>query len=307
MSGIAVVVVSFNTREVLRACLESLRAAEVLEIVVVDNGSTDGSVEMVRRDFPRVRLVEAANRGYGAAGNLGFRATTSEYVLLLNSDTVVEEGGIEALGEYLDQQPRAAVVGPRLRNPDGSLQPSCSAFLGTFRLTLEKSPLGKLLAHLPWIRNNVLLLWSPHDRARRVPWVLGAALAVRRSAFEAIGGFDESYFMYAEEADLCYRLRREGWETHFAPVTDIVHLGGASTAPLGPEMEVQRIVSAVRFYRRHYHRAHRELLVVMIKAAAVLRLLSAHVRRVASLQSDRVRIREQAAARRHIYEALRRL
>jgi GT2 family glycosyltransferase len=303
----AVVVVSFNTRDVLRDCLRSVVAAAPAEIIVIDNGSTDGSAEMVRRQFTGVRLVEAENRGYGAGANLGVRLSSAEYVLVLNSDTLLTDNAIPALGRYLDVNPRAGVAGPRLRNADGSLQPSCSAFLGTFRLALEKSPLARPLARVPAVRERLFLVHSSHDRPRRVPWVVGAALAIRRSAFEAIHGFDESFFMYAEEVDFCYRLGRSGWETHFAPVTDIVHLGAASTIAYGSAMDTRRITSAVQFYRRHYGPVRQGVLLLMIKAAALLRLLGAHLNRLATGAGAHDQANARVAALRSTYAALKRL
>src|SRR5262249_11131009 len=150
------------------------------------------------------------------------------YVLLLNSDTLLAPGALAALAQYLDAHPRAAIAGPRLRNADGSLQPSCHPFLGTMQSFLEKSVVARALARLPVVRDHYLLVNSSHAAPRVVPWVLGAALAIRRSAFDQVGGFDESFFLYAEEVDLCYRLKAAGWEVHFAPVTDVVHVGGAS-------------------------------------------------------------------------------
>jgi GT2 family glycosyltransferase len=308
LGRMAVVVVSFNTRDVLRDCLQSVVAAAPAEIIVVDNGSMDGSADMVRQEFPGVRLVEAENRGYGAGANLGVRSSSSEYVLVLNSDTLLMDNAIPALGRYLDENLRAGVAGPRLRNADGSLQPSCSAFLGTFRLALEKSPLARPLTRVPGVRDRLLLRHSSHDHPRRVPWVVGAALAIRRSAFEAVDGFDESFFMYAEEVDLCYRLSRRGWETHFAPVTDVVHLGGASTAAYGSAMDTRRVISSVQFYRRHYGPVRQGVLLLLIKAAAILRLLRAHLHRLAPKHSGaRDQARARIAALRSTYAALKRL
>ncbi|HYO15860.1 MAG TPA: glycosyltransferase family 2 protein [Thermoanaerobaculia bacterium] len=202
----AVAVVGYNTRDDLRACLESVRSEAPGEVIVADNGSTDGSVAMVRSGFPEVRLlVDESNPGYGAAANRAVAAAACPYVLLLNADTRVTPGTLRALAAYLDEHPRAGVVGPRLVNPDGTLQVSCFPFIGTLRLMLEKTPAARWLARVPVLRDRWLLSHSLHDRPRVVPWVLGAALALRREAFETIGGFDTSFFMYSEEIDLCWR------------------------------------------------------------------------------------------------------
>ncbi|MGH7517659.1 MAG: glycosyltransferase family 2 protein [Gemmatimonadales bacterium] len=274
MTRMAVAVVSYNARDDLLACIRSIRRAATPPppTVVVDNGSTDGGPALVRAEFPDAEVVvDSANRGYGAAANLGARRSHTPYLLVLNSDTVVAPGTLDALSDYLDAHPRVAIAGPRLRSPDGTLEPSCHPPLGTLRSVLEKSSLGRAIARVPGVgRHWALLTWA-HDRARPVPWLTGAALAVRRSAFDAVGGFDEGYFMYAEEADLCWRCRKAGWEVHFAPVTEVIHRGGASTAPLRGAMALQKIRSAIRFYRRHYAPPRAALLVLGIRTAMLFR------------------------------------
>ena len=245
MPRIAVAIVNYNTVGYLRDCLETARAAGAEEIVLRDSGSTDGSVEMVRRDFPEVRVLEARdNPGYGAASNQAIAACGAPYVLLLNSDTLLARDTLHLLADYLDAHPNAAIVGPRLHNTDGSLQRSAHGFPRpmTFR---------PVVRHIPGLRDRSLLTW-PHDRPRVVQWVKGAALAIRRTAFDRVGGFDPEFFMYFEETDLCYRLIEAGWEIHFTPATTIVHKGGASTDQVRAEMAVQFLASMRQFYRRHY-------------------------------------------------------
>lgn len=278
-ASMAVAVVNHNTRELLRECLESVRAESPGEIVVADTGSGDGSAEMVRREFPEmVLLAGEGNPGFGAAANRAVAACSAPFVLLLNADTRVGAGTIQSLARYLRRNPRAAVAGPRLVNPDGSLQVSCFPFLGTLQLMLEKTPAARWLARVPFLRNHWLLSCSGHDRPRVVPWVLGAAMAVRREAFEAVGGFDPAYFMYSEEIDLCYRLKAAGWETHFTPVGLVVHAGGASTGQRRPEMAVRRVASSKLFYRRHYSRPRVLALEAMIGAAMAGRLVRDRLR-----------------------------
>jgi N-acetylglucosaminyl-diphospho-decaprenol L-rhamnosyltransferase len=276
-SEIAVVLVSHDTREALLAALASVRAdaaagIEGVEVIVVDNASTDGSAAAVRRAFPEVGVLESPdNAGYGAAANRGIAACSAPYVLLLNSDTVVRPGTLRALAGYLERHPRAGLAGPRLENPDGTLQRSCFAFLGTARMAVEKSRLGRWLGAIPVLRERWLVHHGPYDRPRTAPWVLGAALALRRAAFDAVGGFDPGFFLYGEEVDLCFRLWQAGWEVHFAPVATVVHLGGASTAAARREMEVRRVESARRFYRRHYPPARAARLDRLIRLAMRMR------------------------------------
>lgn len=273
MTPIAVAVVSFNTREHLRVCLRSARADGAAELVVADNGSLDGSAEMVRWEFPEARLlVDPSNPGYGAAANRAIAATTTPYALLLNADTRLDPGALRSLVAYLDAHPEVAIAGPRLTGADGALQPSCRPFLGTIQLAFEKTPLGPLLARLPMVGDRLLLHHWRHDRPRAVPWVLGAALAIRRLAFDAVGGFDPAFFLYAEEVDLCYRLAAAGWETHFTPAATVLHEGGASTGACRPEMEACRVASARLFYRRHYSRPRAAALSALIACAMLARL-----------------------------------
>ncbi len=263
---VAVAVVSYNTREVLRACLASVMADAPGEVLVVDNGSTDGSVEMVRTAFPTVRLIEdPSNPGYGAGANHAFAATRGPYVLLLNSDTVLPAGALAALHAYAEAHPRAGIVGPRLRNADGSLQRSCYAFPSAGFLLVEYSPLHALARRVPALRRRFLLDWA-HDAPRAVPWVVGAALLFRRAALDAVGGFDPHYHMYAEEVDLAHRMAAAGWETHFAPVADVTHLGGASTEALRTEMRVRHFRSLIRFCARRGPRLAATRMALTLKA-----------------------------------------
>ncbi len=247
----AVVVVSFNTRELLRRCLTSVLDASPAEIVVVDNGSTDGSVELLKSAYPAVTVIASdENLGYGGAANKGIAACSAPAILLLNGDTVIEPGALRALGGYLAQHPSAAVVGPRLANADGSLQRSVYAYPSAGSILFGESGLHLLVRRIPWLRECFYRTWS-HRSARRVPSVLGAALAIRRSAFEAVGGFDTSFFMYGEEVDLCRRLEAAGFATHFAPVTTVVHLGGASTGARRSAMRRELLLSRRRYLLRH--------------------------------------------------------
>ena len=251
MTDIAVAVISYNTREYLRHCLASVLAAGAREVVVADNGSTDGSVEMLRDEFPSVVLiVDPTNPGYGGASNVAIAQCRAPYVLLLNSDTVLQPDALDALSRYLDDHPRTAVVGPRLLNPDGTLQRSIHQFPSPLVTLLDYSWLGWAVGYVPGVR-RLYSTRDSHEHARATDWVTGAALAIRRSAFEAVGGFDPSYFMYFEEVDLSYRLRQAGWETHFAPVTEVVHAGGASTRQQRVRMLAQQMAAAMQFSERY--------------------------------------------------------
>jgi N-acetylglucosaminyl-diphospho-decaprenol L-rhamnosyltransferase len=240
-ASIAVAVVNHNTRDHLRRCLESVLREEPAEAFVVDTGSTDGSAEMVRREFPSITLRVVENRGYGGGANVALAAAETDYVLLLNADTRLTSGALAALIDYLAAHPRAALAGPRVVNEDGVVERTARRFPTPLELLLQESGL-----HLLFKRRR-----GRERSPERVDWVLGAALALRREAVSSVGGFDESYFMYGEEVDLCLRLRRSGWEIHYAPVATVVHVGGASTSQRHAEMTAQYVRSTLQLYRRH--------------------------------------------------------
>jgi GT2 family glycosyltransferase len=297
MAPIAIAVINYNTREHLRACLATVQMERPHEVVVVDNASTDGSAEMVRVHYPSAILcANERNLGYGAAANQAIASCTAKYVLLLNSDTLLQPGALRALSAYLDLHPGAAIVGPRLVNPDGTLQASCYAFSTPLNTLLEYSTLGRLICYVPVLRSRYLRTW-PHTHVRVVAWVKGAALAIRREAFEAVGGFDESFFMYFEDADLCYRLNAAGWQVHFAPVTTVRHVGGASTMQLRAEMAVQLFVNTIQFFQRHYSGIRLTELVLTMKSIVLARLIIDTVRfHITRDACKRAKIAEDVAA-----------
>jgi GT2 family glycosyltransferase len=269
---IAVVIVNYNTREHLRACLATVLSETPSEVVVVDNASSDGSVEMVQADYPDVVLhANETNVGYGAAANQAIASCAAKYILLLNADTLLQSGALRALSTYLDLHPPAAIVGPRLANPQGKQQPSCHPFPTPLNTLVHMSMLNELIGHVPFLRNHYLN--PPPRRAKAVPWVHGAALAIRREPFEMVGGFDEAFFMYSEEVDLCYRLHDTGWQIHFAPVTTVVHVGGISTMQRRTEMGVQVFASLMQFYERHSSWIHRVEVVLIVKCLVLARLI----------------------------------
>jgi GT2 family glycosyltransferase len=246
-----VVIISYNTCDHLHQCLDRLPPNPLYTVVVVDNGSTDGSIKMVRTTYPHVTLiVPAENRGYGGAANQALLTATTPYALLLNSDTRVASDTIPALIDYLEQHPTVAVVGPRLLNTDGSLQPSCYGFPTPWTTFLEESGLWQIVNWIPWVKQHYWRTWA-HDHATQVPWVLGAVLALRCDSFRDVQGFDSAFFMYYEEVDLCYRLTLAHREIHFAPVTEVVHIGGASTAAYHLAMFLTLYQSMIRYYRKH--------------------------------------------------------
>jgi N-acetylglucosaminyl-diphospho-decaprenol L-rhamnosyltransferase len=275
-----VVVVSYNTRDHLAACLAAVSAEAPTRVVVVDNASTDGSPQMVRERYPNAILqANTRNLGFGQGANQGIADCTAEYVLLLNSDTRLAPGALSALTSYLDSHPRVAIAGPRLVGSDGHLQASCFPFwlpfpLGAFA---ADGAAGRVLARLPRVKRGLIPAdW--YTPAGPAPWVVGAAIAVRRAAFEAVGGFDAAFFMYFEDVDLCRRLVAAGWDVHFAPVTTISHVGGASTRARRTDMAAQYFASTMVFHRRYYPAYLVEVLRRVVWMIALSRCVADRVR-----------------------------
>lgn len=294
-SEIAVAVVSFNTRDLLRGCLAAAAGNGAAEVVVVDNCSTDGSVAMVRDDFPDVALEASdANGGYGAGANRAMARCSAEYVLLLNADAWIHPGTLRALVRYLDANPAVAVVGPQLLDPAGEVQTSYFPFPGTKRWLAENEPVVGVLGSIRPLRRR-LLHFTRLTRPTKVPWVLGAALAIRRSAFESVGGFDEAYFMYFEEVDLCRRLQAQGWEVHYLPEAVVSHVGAASTSQVRASMIVEHFRSTLLYYRRHYRGARLAFWLTAMRAKMAARIVRDRAALVVR-PSERPRLRENLAA-----------
>ena len=268
---VSVVIVSWNTRALLETCLASVdgpAAGSAIDVVVVDNASEDGSAEMVRRNFQNVRLIENdENVGYARANNQGIRAGRSDFVLLLNSDTQLRHGVIERLASFLRANPEVAAVGPRVANPDGSLQTSCYPTPTLFR---EFWRLFHLDALLP-LGSYAMSRWD-QIRPQEVEILLGACILVRREAMERVGLLNETYFMYSEDLDLCYRLRRDGGRIFWYPSAEIVHHGGQSTRQVSRQMFLQLYRSKLAFFRLYYGGLTAAVYKLILLAASLARL-----------------------------------
>jgi GT2 family glycosyltransferase len=247
---ITVIIVSYNTRDITLKCLRRLFDGTrlPLEVIVVDNASTDGSPQAIAQAYPGVRVIRNdRNAGFASANNQAMRVACGGYFFLLNSDAFLRPGALEHLLDFLRAQPRAGVAGPRLLNADGSLQRSCYRFPSPGRAWIENLRLFTLLPSHPVLED--FGRWN-HDRARTVDFVSGACMLVRRAAYEEVGGFDETFFLYAEEADWQYRMRAKGWMAAFTPGAEAIHLGGASGAAPGIRRHV--FESLDRYQYKHY-------------------------------------------------------
>jgi N-acetylglucosaminyl-diphospho-decaprenol L-rhamnosyltransferase len=221
---VTAIVVTYDALPWIERCLESV--ADV-PTTVVDVGSHDGTVELVRSRFPDARLVEAQNRGLGASWNVGLRESTTRYTLLLNADAWLVGDALARLVAFADAQPRAAIVGPRLLNRDGTLQRSVRGFPTLWRLATEYFFLRKL-APGSMTLNAFYAGGFDHDEVHEAEFVMGACMLVRREAIDAVGLLDEDFFLFSEETDWCFRFKEAGWRILFFPGAECVHVGGAS-------------------------------------------------------------------------------
>jgi N-acetylglucosaminyl-diphospho-decaprenol L-rhamnosyltransferase len=266
MTDVSVVVVTYNGLPWVEQALASVRGCET---VVVDNGSSDGTVAFVRERFPEVRVVEQENRGLAAGWNAGIAQTSGRYVLLLNSDAWLHEGALDALVAFADAHPRAAVVAPRLRNPDGTLQRSVRGFPTLWRLATEYLFLRKL-APGSRLLNAFYAGGFAHDEPREAEFLMGAAWLVRREAIDDVGPADEDFFLFSEEVDWAYRFRQAGWSSWFVPAAEATHVYGASH---GGRLFVEQQRGHLRFLRKHRGEAYaeraRRLLIVSLRLRGV--------------------------------------
>src|SRR5439155_22937934 len=266
-AGVSVVVVAFDALPWIERALESVRGHET---IVVDNGSSDGTPALVRERFPDARLIEQDNVGMGGGNNAGMRVASGRYFLLLNSDAWVVGDALERLVAFAEAHPDAAVVGPRLRNPDGTLQRSARGFPTLWRLATEYLFLRKLA---PWSRALNAFYAGPfrHDRVYEAEFVMGAAFLVRREAVDAVGLADEDFFLFSEEVDWCYRFRAAGWQVLFYPGAEFVHVGGASH---GGRLFTENLRGHLLFLAKHRGRREaeraRRLLLAALRVRGIL-------------------------------------
>jgi len=251
---VSITICSWNTVDDLRACLASLQevAGEAnFEVIVVDNASFDGSPDMVANEFPEVRLLaQPTNLGFTGGHNLAVRQRRGKDAFLLNSDTVVHPGAIRTMLQYRQSHREVGVLGPKLLNPDGSLQLSCRRFPNPFAALFRNTIFGRMFPNNRFTRDYLMADW-PHDQVRSVDWVSGAAMWVTKETIDRIGLFDEAFFMYCEDVDLCWRAHGAGFDVVYVPLGSITHAIGRSTDRVANKMIVQFHRSMFRFYGKN--------------------------------------------------------
>jgi GT2 family glycosyltransferase len=275
MNHLSVIIVSYNTLELLRKCLSSIyKNAEglALQVVIIDNDSRDGSADVVAREFSQAVLVRnTSNAGFAKAVNQGLKLAEGEAILLLNSDVEIFPGTLQRSLNFLQTHSDAGIVGCKLLNPDLSLQPSCESFPSLMDFVSESFFLDKIFP-----RNKTFgrfhLSYFGYDETAKVGRVMGAFLLIRRRTFADIGLLDESFFFYGEETDWCYRAKQKGWEVYFYPGAEAIHYGGQSADPISPRMFVQLHAARYRFYRKYHSLASGLAARVVLGIGALLRI-----------------------------------
>jgi N-acetylglucosaminyl-diphospho-decaprenol L-rhamnosyltransferase len=273
-ASLAIIVVNYNTRELLKQCLASVYAdlgsggsdGIAAEVILVDNASSDGSAAMVREVFPQARLIESG-------ANLGLKAAHGRYLMLLNSDTLVLEGALRQLVAFMDAHPDAGMCGPRLLNPDRSLQRSAFHFPTLAQVALDLFPIFPRLTDTALngrYRQDNLTNQQPFA----VDFTLGAAFVVSRAAYELTGGFDEDFFMYAEEVDWAMRIHAAGYNYYSVPTARIVHYAGQSVKRAPRRMFYELHRSRALLYRKHYPPAFQRAARLLTRAAMLYRALA---------------------------------
>lgn len=273
---ITVSIVNWNTKDDLVDCLRSVLAQEGtdVEVIVVDNASSDGSAELVTADFPAVKLISnSKNVGFSRAQNQAIGGSSGRYVMLLNPDSVIpERDTLARLVAFADANPKIGIFGPKIENPNGSLQYSARRFPTIGAGLFRRTPLGKLFPNNKFVREYIISDWS-HDEVRDVDWVSGAALIIRRDVINDIGLLDTGFFMYCEDVDWAYRAGKQGWRVSYYPMARVIHRIGAASDKAALRMIYHFHRSMFRFFVKHYARGWRIIFAPAILAAITSRAL----------------------------------
>lgn len=296
---LSIVILCWNDREVIGNCLRSIFAnthSSDFEVIVCDNGSTDGLVEIIRKHYPKVCVIEnKSNLRFAKGNNVGIRASRGEYVLILNPDTIIHDGTLDKMVEFADQHPETGAFGCRVVNSDGSYQESGRPFpslRGRWIATLQLRSLGYFS---DWFLSDTYVGWKG-DTPRQVDWLAGCFILLRTDLLQRLGGFDEQFFYYYEDVDLCYRVWQTGYSIIFTPHVTITHLGGQSTKRSPLTFELDSYVTRYRYYYKYggkqrtlaCRRAELARLMSRRLCCGFLQLLKRNKTREKQLHNDRV-------------------
>lgn len=247
---VSIIIVTWNNEDIIRRCVESIRhICETIEVIVVDNNSSDRTLEIVKASCPDAILIEnTRNEGYAKANNEALAISKGEYLLLLNSDAILLEGSIDKLLEFMAYKSSAGVVGPQLVYPDGSLQRSYGNFPSIFRQLINLIITNSNFEKFKIMRNK-----HYPNKSCNVDYIEGACMLIRRGVIDDIGNFDESFYFYGEDADLCYRAKRCGWEITFVPESKVIHLRGASSTKKDRNRYTFPLIKAQAYFVRKHN------------------------------------------------------
>ena len=267
MVDISVIIDNWNARELLRRCLVSIDANHgdlSIEVIVVDSASSDDSVHMVKREFPWVKVAASQqNLGYAGVNNLGAREATGRCLLILNPDTEIQGDSLRRMLAFMDANPDVGALGPQLLNPDRSVQPSCREFPRFSTLIWEFSGLSRLFPGSR-IFGRWRMGYFPFDQPREVDQPMGSCLILRKQALEEVGIFDETFSMFFNDVDLCYRIKNAGWMIYFYPEARVVHHKGASTGKVKRKMIWLSHTAFFKFFKKHKTGLGNRLLLVLL-------------------------------------------
>ncbi len=276
-NDLSVIIVNWNTRDILMDCLESLNRSGTecrMEVLVVDNGSEDGSVSAVRERFPEVKLIEnGTNLGYAKANNMGINQASGRYICLMNSDVKVRAGCLDSMIRYMDVNSGVGMLGPRILNADLTVQDSCRRFPSLWTHLILALGLAKMFPKSRVFYGEHMAFFG-HDETRDVDYIAGCVMLVRREAIDQIGMMDERFFIYCEEVDWCRRLWQRGWSVHFFPGAEAIHLHGASSGRDPVRFSVERQRAYLQYWQKHHGYPERVVLSAILLFHHAVRLLN---------------------------------
>ena len=277
MANISVVIVSWNTKKFLIECLESLVSQEEsnsMEIIVVDNASSDGSPEAVSDQFPIAKLIKnKSNLGFARANNIGIEHSTGDYICLINSDIKVLSKCTKQLYDYMNNNPSIGIIGPKIVNSNLFLQCSCRHFPSLWNNFCSAFGLNRIFPNSK-ICSGEQMIYFKHDRIERVDVIAGCFMMVRRKALEQVGYLDEQFFIYSEDIDWCKRFRDAGWEAIFFPDARAIHYGGASSSNAPIRFSVEQEKALLQYWAKHHSKPAQLTIFIIIILKHLVRLLS---------------------------------
>jgi len=275
MLDLSIIVVNWNGKDLLAKCLQSVDSTVkkiTYETYVVDNASTDGSQDMLRRDFPNVKLIaNTDNVGFATANNQAMKVAAGRYVLLLNSDAFVKENTLDYMVKFMDEHPDVGMSSCKLVYEDGSLQRSCATFPTLATEFFIALGLDKIFPRSPLFGKYLMTNWN-YDDTRQVDVIMGAFMLTRRELIAKVGPMDEAFFMYSEEVDWCYRFKQAGAKVYFCPDVEAIHLWGGSSKAVKIESLLRLYKARVQFFRKHYGRLSAALYKLILGFNALVRV-----------------------------------